>query len=76
MQDRYFVDERGGCIAVRDINHTDPAYSGLHSDTEGVVRFWSGMRTTSGNWAVPDEFKEAAYRLCSVLNKATLLYFI
>lgn len=40
---RYFVDERVGCIAVRDRLKTDPEYQGLHPDTEGVVRFW-GLR--------------------------------
>jgi hypothetical protein len=37
---RYFVDERIGCIAVRDRAKTDPEYPGLHPDTEGVVKFW------------------------------------
>lgn len=38
-QERFFVDERSGCIAVRDREQTDPEYQGLHSDTEGVVWF-------------------------------------
>lgn len=37
---RYFVDDRTGCIAVRDRRWTDPEYQGLHRDTVGVVRFW------------------------------------
>lgn len=37
---RYFVDDRCGCVAVRDRLNTDPEYQGLHSDTPGVVKFW------------------------------------
>lgn len=39
---RYFVDERGGCVAVRDRTRTDPDYPGLHHDTEGVVLYRHG----------------------------------
>lgn len=41
-KNRYFVDERTGCIAVRDHKNTDPEYPGLHPDTPGVVKYWSG----------------------------------
>jgi hypothetical protein len=41
-EERYFVDERVGCIAVRDREHTDPEYRGLHADTNGVVQYWHG----------------------------------
>ena len=40
MSERYFVDRRVGCVAVRDRTLVDPEYSGLHSDMECVVRFW------------------------------------
>ena len=39
---RYFVDERSGCVAVRDKKYTDPEYRGLHDDTRGVVKYWQG----------------------------------
>ncbi len=39
VEPRYFVDERAGCIAIRDHWNTDPGYQGLHPDTEGVVVF-------------------------------------
>ena len=38
--ERYYVDDRCGCVAVRDRLNTDPDYQGLHSDTIGVVKFW------------------------------------
>ncbi len=41
MSERFYVDRRVGCIAVRDRTKIDPEYPGLHPDTEGVVRFWS-----------------------------------
>jgi len=41
--ERFFVDERTGCMAVRDSINTDPEYQGLHSYTEGVVKYWSGV---------------------------------
>jgi len=40
MKKRYFVDERSGCLAVRDCNNTDIEYLGLHPDTKGVVKYW------------------------------------
>ena len=79
MRDRYFVDERGGCIAVRDRDKTDPDYNGLHPDTAGVVRYWDGQRVedkcpTCGHdrsfgWSILDGDREAARALCRELNK-------
>jgi len=75
---RYFVDKRGGCVAVRDRNKTDPEYPGLNPDTEGVVKFWMGEQTAkkcaacghiqSLGWTVPAEFHNAAEKLCNELN--------
>lgn len=44
MPNRYFVDERIGCVAIRDRTLTDPEYHGLHPYTDGVVKFWSRKR--------------------------------
>ena len=76
--DRYFVDERTGCIAVRDRNNTDPKYQGLHSDTTGVVKYWHGVPQsaicpTCGNrrpagWEIADADRQAATNLCAELN--------
>jgi len=72
--ERYFVDERVGCIAVRDRENTDPDYNGLHSDTKGVVKFWEGIHKyptcTCGNseYQIPNEIRENAYDFCATLN--------
>jgi hypothetical protein len=78
--DRYFVDERGGCIAVRDREKTDPEYPGLHPDTTGVIRYWGGtpiadtcptcgQRRPAG-WEIADTDRRAAVALCAELNQA------
>ncbi len=38
-EQRFFVDERGGCVAVRDRYDTDPQCQGLDPDARGVVWF-------------------------------------
>ena len=77
---RYFVDERAGCIAVRDREQTDPEYPGLHPDTTGVVRYWHGtpqndtcptcgQRRPAG-WEIADADRQSAVALCAELNQA------
>ena len=46
---RYFVDERAGCVAVRDRDETEPDYPGLHCDTKGVV-FYRHGRQVEKRW--------------------------
>ena len=41
MGDRYYLDRRVGCVAVRD-SRVMVEENGLHSDSEGVVKFWMG----------------------------------
>ena len=78
-ENRYFVDKRVGCMAVRDRTETDPDYNGLHPDTEGVIRYWAGIIVEKGvcpccNRQLPDERsirpedEEEAERLCRNLN--------
>jgi hypothetical protein len=77
-EDRYFIDERNGCVAVRDRTLTSPDYPGLFPDTEGVVQFWWGERIdkvcptcshkSMGEWKVADKDIEAARTLCAGLN--------
>lgn len=64
---RFFVDERGGCIAVRDRTLTDPEYPGLHHDTEGVVWYRHGT-TKDGCWSVDPKHVEEAKAECTRLN--------
>ena len=76
--ERYFVDERGGCIAVRDREKTNPDYPGLHEDTTGVVKYWNGTpvsktcptckHTRSNGWEIPQAIKDEAQELCDSLN--------
>jgi hypothetical protein len=75
---RYFIDERGGCIAVRDRNETDPEYQGLHHDTRGVVWYAHGTRENvvcptcnhsySGAWVVAQSDRDEAQRVCDAMN--------
>ena len=78
--DRYFVDERCGCIAVRDREKTDPGYPGLNYNTTGVVKYWGGTQRAEtcpacgqrrpAGWEVPDAVRQAAVTLCAELNQA------
>jgi len=78
FQERYFVDQRNGSVAVRDRVHTDPEYQGLHGDTRGVVWYKHGelvnekcptcghhLRTT---WHVRETDVEKALEVCRRLN--------
>lgn len=68
--ERYFIDKRAGCIAVRDRMYTSPSYQGLHEDTPGVVKYWHGRLDSHGlfSWSVPKEYEEEAMFLCKELN--------
>ena len=78
VEDRYFVDERGGCIAVRDRLDTDPDDNGLNEDTQGVVKYWVGFQqqhlcptchqVTHTEWHVKDSDRAEAEGLCFQLN--------
>ena len=41
---RYIVDERCGCVAVRDSTKIDPERHGLHGDEDDCVQFWMKER--------------------------------
>jgi hypothetical protein len=67
--DRYFIDIRSGCAAVRDRLHPlyNPDYPGLHQDTPDVVEYIHGIR--SGNcWTVNTEGIERLKELTDKLN--------
>jgi len=77
-QEKYFVDERGGCIAVRDNTLVDPDYPGLHPDMEDVIKFWWGKRKenkcptcghcTASFLEVSEEDIKEANQFCETLN--------
>jgi len=66
-KERYFVDIRVGCVAIRDKENTDPDYPGLHSDTKGVIFYKSGK--FEKEWNVESKDIEEAYGICSKLNE-------
>lgn len=68
MAERYFVDGRVGCVAVRDKDNTDPDYPGLHSDTRGVVAYWQGHKNINDEWEVSQEQDDNAKKICEALN--------
>ena len=79
MTERYFIDERVGCMAVRDRQNTDPEYNGLHDDTPGVVKYWYGTLTQtpcprchkimSSDWDITEESRQEAKDLCHKMNE-------
>jgi len=80
MSERYYIDERVGCVAVRDRLLDGPDSSGhLDSDTDGVVQYWHGVRMDGGTcehckrpfekvWGISPEDLESAKLLCIQLN--------
>lgn len=58
---RFFVDERIGCIAIRDTEHPryDADYPGLHHDTCDVVWFRLGYKDDSG-WHIHESDRKTA----------------
>jgi hypothetical protein len=66
--DRFYVDERVGCLAVRDRNKDDEWSPGLHQDMDGVMAYWSGQYDGEGGWRILDWQREKAETLCNELN--------
>lgn len=70
-EDRFFVDERSGCIAVRDRQHPkyDPNYNGLHHDTPDIIYYAHGYTNqTSKSWEVNNFDKIKAREVAEYLN--------
>ena len=75
---RFFIDERGGCAAVRDRTKTNPDDQGLHPETAGVVKYWSGTRkrescptcgqSRHAGWDLPEGWRAEAEELCKRLG--------
>lgn len=70
MKDRYFLDLRIGCAAVRDRQHPDynESYPGLHVDTPDVVLYKHGLKASGPGWIVSDEDIKELQDLCDKLN--------
>ena len=67
IEERYFVDVRCGIVAIRDHYYTDPDYNGLHSDTPGVVKSWSGV-WNGDYWEVAPAHIAVAHEECARYN--------
>jgi len=59
IMEKYYVDERVGCIAVREYLNVNYELSpGLNLDTPDVIKFWGG-----------NQDRNAVNQLCESLNK-------
>lgn len=68
--ERFFIDERVGCIAVRDRLHPsyDPDYPGLHFDTKDVI-FYAHGNNSSGEWRLSEREIEKAKEVLEHLKQ-------
>lgn len=68
---RFFLDERVGCIAIRDSHHPDfdVEYQGLDSKLPDVVEFQMG-KLVNNKWVVPEDVINAFREKCRILNGA------
>ena len=68
---RFFVDERVGCIAIRDTQHTDfdVEHQGLDSDMPCVVKFQMGNLVRNG-WELREDTVQRFKDECASLNGA------
>lgn len=69
METRFFVDQRVGCVAVRDKKHPkyDPEYNGLHSHLPDVIYFAQGEYIEK-EWSVGEMYVNKANDVCQHLN--------
>jgi hypothetical protein len=68
LMERYIMDERIGCIAIRDRLNTNPDDRGLHEDTQGVVWFRMGG-IEGGFFTLPKDTRRLAELECKELNE-------
>ena len=68
---RFFIDERVGCIAIRDSQHPDfdIEHQGLDSELPCVVKFEMG-KLVNNEWIVGDETIKKFRSECASLNGA------
>lgn len=68
---RFFIDERVGCIAIRDTQHPefDLEHQGLDSELPDVVKFEMGA-LVNNEWVVSEEIIGQFKDECASLNGA------
>ena len=72
---RFFVDERAGCIAIRDRQHPDfdKDHQGLDADLPDVVAFEMGKQVKFDkfiSWDLDPKIIKAFRNRCDILNGA------
>ena len=67
---RFFVDDRIGCIAIRDRQHSDfdLEHQGLDSELSDVVEFEMG-KLVNNEWVVSEEVIKSFKDKCRLLNE-------
>jgi hypothetical protein len=68
---RFFLDERVGCIAIRDSHHPDfdVEHQGLDSELPDVVEFQMG-KLVNNEWVVSEDVTNSFKEKCRLLNGA------
>jgi hypothetical protein len=68
---RFFLDERVGCIAIRDSHHPDfdVEHQGLDSELPDVVEFQIG-KLVNNEWVVSEDVTNSFKEKCRLLNGA------
>ena len=72
---RFFVDERNGCIAIRDRHHPDfdDEHQGLDADLPDVVDFKMGEQIRFSKfvtWDLDPKIIKDFQKRCALLNEA------
>jgi len=75
MPRHYEIDQRVGCIAVRDTRVPRDS-NGLHPDSAGVVQYWHGRYSSKSGWTVSDESTAEAVALRDKLNQESAMNYI
>lgn len=70
---RFFVDERNGCVAIRDRTLNDPDDNGCDADKIDVVKFAMGDKIDTGKfitWDIDPKIVQEFRIECALLNEA------
>lgn len=70
---KYYVDERSGCIAIREFLPDGQEYDcpGLNEESKGVVHFWASANIAkfeNGYWKLDSEFVKKVNKKCAIMN--------
>ena len=78
-EDRYYIDKRDGCIAIRDKQNTNLDDHGLHPETQGVTHYRDGQQKFEDcptckhrrmvGWEVAQDVVTEMEELCKKMNR-------